>query len=256
MASAAWSGSVQFTRAGRSWTALILAGLATAALCYWPTLAVDYINAVHPMGDTAAWRQALFDMSWRRWEFWLFTAVLSWALVAFAEEAFFRGYCQRRLAEDWGDAAAIAGVTGFFLFSHVQYLSPNAYNAAKVASLLALGLGAGVVFAWTRSLVPSVVAHAISNVPLTSFWQGIVLIVLVLGAVLTARQGVSVLKRVFSAPASRGLACSAWQARDSRSPCNASMCWSSSPLAWSVLAALLERRDRKHRATERSAQHL
>ena len=47
-----------------------------------------------------AWRQALFDMSWRRWQFWLFTGVLSWGFVAVVEELFFRGYCQRRLAKE------------------------------------------------------------------------------------------------------------------------------------------------------------
>lgn len=113
------------TRAGHSWTALILAGFATAALCVWPALAVDFVNAVRPFGETAPWRQALFDTSWRRWEFWLFTAVLSWGVVALIEEIFFRGYCQRRLAEDWGDGAAIAGITCLFIFAHSQYLSPT-----------------------------------------------------------------------------------------------------------------------------------
>jgi membrane protease YdiL (CAAX protease family) len=186
------------TRAGHSWSALIVAGLATAALCLWPTLAVDLANAVHPIGETAPWRQALFDTSWRRWQFWLFTAVLSWGLVAVVEEIFFRGYCQRRLAEDWGTGAAIAGVTCLFIFSHTQYLEPNAYNAAKIPSLLLAALGSGVVFAWTRSLVPSVVAHAISNLPMTPFWQGVVVAALVGGAVVTSRRGAAVVRQVFS----------------------------------------------------------
>src|SRR5712691_6116666 len=96
---------------------------------------------------------------------------------------------QRRLAEDWGDGAAIAGITCLFIFAHSQYLEPNAYNAAKIPSLLLAALGSGVVFAWTRSLVPSVVAHAISNVPMTPFWQGVIVATFILGTVLTARRG-------------------------------------------------------------------
>ncbi len=157
-----------FTRAGHSWTTLIVAGLATAALCLWPTLAVDLLNAIHPVGETAPWRQALFDTSWRRWQFWLFMAVLSWGFVAVVEEIFFRGYCQRRLAEDWGDGAAIAGITCLFIFSHSQYLTPNAYNAAKILSLLLAALGSGVVFAWTRSLLPSVRSGRSSRAPARS----------------------------------------------------------------------------------------
>lgn len=186
------------TRAGHSWTALIVAGVATAALSVWPTLAVDLVNAINPVGETAPWRQALFDTSWGRWEFWLFTAVVSWGLVAVIEEVFFRGYCQRRLAEDWGDGAAIVGITCLFIFSHTQYLEPNAYNAAKIPSLLLAALGSGVVFALTRSLVPSVIAHAISNVPMTPLWEAVIVAAFVVGAVVTARRGMAVVRQVFS----------------------------------------------------------
>jgi membrane protease YdiL (CAAX protease family) len=186
------------TRAGHSWTDLMAAGLATAALCLWPTLAVDLVNAIHPVGETVPWRQALFDTSWRRWQFWLFTGVLSWGLVAVVEEIFFRGYCQRRLAEDWGDAAAIAGITCLFIFSHTQYLTFNAYNAAKLPTLLLVALGSGVVFAKTRSLVPSIVAHAIGNVPMTPFWQAAVVAALIVGTVVAARRGATVVRQVFS----------------------------------------------------------
>jgi len=54
------------TRAGRSWKALILAALATAALTQWPVLIHTLVDAVHPLGTMEPWRQAFFDMSWRR----------------------------------------------------------------------------------------------------------------------------------------------------------------------------------------------
>ena len=186
------------TRAGRSWTTLLLAGVATAALAAWPVLSVQLVDAVHNLGDTVPWRQALFDTSWRRWEFWLFTAVLSWALVAVMEELFFRGYCQRRLAEDWGNGAAIIGTACLFTFAHAQYLLPNVYNAAMIASVLVMAIGFGVVFAWTQSLIPSIAAHAIINVPMTPLWQGVIVTTFVIGALITGQRGAAVVKQVFS----------------------------------------------------------
>jgi membrane protease YdiL (CAAX protease family) len=48
----------------------------------------------------APWRQAFFNMSWRRWQFWLLAGIMSYAVVPVVEELIFRGYYQRRLAED------------------------------------------------------------------------------------------------------------------------------------------------------------
>ena len=164
------------TRAGRPWTALFMAGLVTLALAAWPVLGLHLVDHVYNLGETVPWRQAIIDTSWRRWEFWLFTAVSSWAFVAVAEELFFRGYCQRRLAEDWGDAPAILGIAGLFTFTHGQYLMADAYNIGMIASLFVLATGFGIVFAWTRSLVPSIIAHAIVNVPMTPQWQSAVVV--------------------------------------------------------------------------------
>jgi len=50
------------------------------------------------------------------------------------EELIFRGYYQRRLAEDWGDGAAIAGATCLFTFAHGQYLIANLYNVTLIAT--------------------------------------------------------------------------------------------------------------------------
>jgi membrane protease YdiL (CAAX protease family) len=186
------------TKAGKSWTVLLGAGLATAVLSAWLAMGVQLLDWVYDFSLAAPWRRVLMEMSWRRWQFWLFTAVLSWAFVAFMEELFFRGYCQRRLAEDWGDGPAIFGAAFLFLFSHGQYLTPNVYNVALLASLLVLAVGVGVVFAWSRSLVPAVVAHSLVNVPLTLRWQLLVLTAFLVGAALLRRRGIAVVKQVFS----------------------------------------------------------
>ena len=186
------------TRAGRPWKTLILAALATAVLTQWPVLLHTLVDAIHPLGAMAPWRQAFFDMSWRRWQFWLFAGILSYALIPVLEELIFRGYYQRRLAEDWGDGPAIIGTACFFTFSHRQYLIANAYNITMIASLLCLAIGLGVVFAWTRSLIPSVIAHAIINVPMTPLWQGALLVAFAIGAFFAWREGVKALKHVFA----------------------------------------------------------
>jgi len=186
------------TRAGRPWKMLILAGVATSILTQWPVLLHTLVDAVHPLGPMAPWRQAFFDMSWRRWQFWLFAGILSYAVIPVVEELIFRGYYQRRLAEDWGDGPAIIGTACFFTFAHRQYLIANAYNIAMVASLFCMAIGLGFVFAWTRSLIPSMIAHAIINVPMTPFWQGVLLVVFVMGAFFVWRGGVRAAKEVFA----------------------------------------------------------
>ena len=186
------------TRAGQPWTLLLLAGVATAALAAWPVVGLQVVDATYNLGETVPWRQAIFDTSWLRWEFWLFTAVASWGFSAFVEELFFRGYCQRRLAEDWGNGPAILGVACLCTFAHSQYLRPDAYNVGMIASVFILSIGLGVVFAWTRSLVPSYIAHAIINVPMTPRWQVVVVIAMAIGTIVFAYRGASVLKQVFS----------------------------------------------------------
>jgi membrane protease YdiL (CAAX protease family) len=186
------------TRAGLSWKTLILAGVGTSFLTQWPVLIHSLVDAIHPLGAMAPWRQAFFEMSWRRWQFWLLAAIMSHALIPVVEELIFRGYYQRRLAEDWGDAPAIIGTACFFTFAHRQYLIANAYNITMVVSLFCMAIGLGVVFAWTRSLIPSMIAHAIINVPMTTLWQAVLLVVFAIGAFFVWCGGVRAAKQVFA----------------------------------------------------------
>jgi len=185
------------TKAEHTWVMLLLAGIGAAAFWEWPVLGVSLANSIHP-GPTAPWRQAFMDMSWQRWQFWLFSGVLSWAGASFFEELFYRGYCQRRLAEDWGDGPAVLGAACLFTFTHTQYLRPDPYNAGMSVGLLLSAIGFGVVFAWTRSLIPSMIAHALFDIPMTTFWQSVLLAGLVIGAVVVWRRAGRVVKQVFS----------------------------------------------------------
>jgi membrane protease YdiL (CAAX protease family) len=185
------------TKASHTWIALVLAGLGTAALSEWFVLGIGFLNSLHP-SKTAPWRQAFFDMSWRRWEFWLFSAVMSWALIPVLEELFFRGYCQRRLAEDWGNGPAIIATACLFTFEHTQYQIPNVYNVGMILGLFLSAVGFGVIFAWTRSLFPAIVAHMIFDIPMTPKWQGLLVIVLVISSFFIWRRGLDICRKVFS----------------------------------------------------------
>jgi len=172
--------------------------IATAVLTQWPVLLHTLVDAIHPLGVMAAWRQAFFEMSWRRSQFWLLAATMSCAVIPVVEELIFGGYYQRRLAEDWEDGPAIIGTACFFTFAHRQYLIANAYNVTMIASLLCLAIGFGVVFAWTRSLIPSMIAHAIINIPMTPRRQGVLLVLFAIGGFSAWRRGVRVLKQLFA----------------------------------------------------------
>ena len=185
------------TKASHTWTGLILAGLGTAALSEWFVLGIGFLNSLHP-SKTEPWRQAFFEMSWLWWEFWLFSAVMSWALIPVLEELFFRGYCQLRLAEDWGNGPAIIGTACLFTFEHTQYQIPNAYNVGMIVGLFLSAVGFGVVFAWTRSLFPAIIAHMIFDIPMTPKWQGLLVIVLVTSSLFVWRRGLDIVRNAFS----------------------------------------------------------
>ncbi len=67
-----------------------------------------------------------------------------------------------------------------------------------IVSLLLLAIGLGAVFAWTRSLIPSMTAHAIVNLPMTPTWRGVLLAASVIGAMIIWRRGAAAFKQVFS----------------------------------------------------------
>lgn len=87
-------------------------------------------------------------------------------MVPVVEELLFRGYYQPRLAEDCGDAPAILAVA--FLFTLTRAISDSkSVERHDDRQLVLYCSRAGLIFAWTRSLIPGIVAHAITNIPIT-----------------------------------------------------------------------------------------
>lgn len=193
------------TRAGIAWPRLGLIAIAAAALCAWPILAFTLAHP-NPGDQTTPWRQALFTMP-LTWQYFVFTAVASWALVPVLEETFFRGYVLRRLEEDWGSGPAIVGSACLFTFSHSQYLVLNGYNIGILAAIIVFALALGVSFVVTRSIIPGVAAHVLINFPIRGPWlQGLVLAAAILIALFLARRAIGWTQLALRGTAARALA--------------------------------------------------
>ncbi len=93
----------------------------------------------------------------------VFTFVLLGGLVPFAEELFFRGYCQTRLRDRWGPGVAIA----------ITALAFGTFHMNLVQGLSAVVLG--VYFGWgverAKSIRPAILAHVTNNMVATTVFM-------------------------------------------------------------------------------------
>jgi membrane protease YdiL (CAAX protease family) len=67
-----------------------------------------------------------------------------------------------------------------------------------IAGLFLSAVGFGVVFAWTRSLIPAIIAHTIFDIPMTPIWQGLLVAVLLISSLLIWRKSGPIVRQVFS----------------------------------------------------------
>jgi membrane protease YdiL (CAAX protease family) len=160
------------TLGDRSLGAHVITGAVLFAFAGLPMVLLASTNTLVPLGEQTPWREALFSMDWSTPAFWLFMAVGSFGLVPVLEELFYRGYCQARLEEDLGAPAAILTVSLLFTFSHSQYYILNVLNAGTLLATVFGSLAWGYIFYRTRSLAPTIVAHALENLPVRgiSLW--------------------------------------------------------------------------------------
>ncbi|MEX0676725.1 MAG: type II CAAX endopeptidase family protein [Pirellulales bacterium] len=172
--------SYGLTLSGRSLGFCLAAGVVLFAVADLPIKALEFIHSLYPLGPQVAWREALMRTNWNTVEFWLLMAVGSYALVPLVEELFFRGYCQTRLEEAWGPATAILATALLFTFSHSQYFMANLYNVSLLLTSLASATAWGYVYYRTRSLLPTIVAHSLVNMPSRNAVLGVLLVVMLI----------------------------------------------------------------------------
>jgi membrane protease YdiL (CAAX protease family) len=92
----------------------------------------------------------------------IFGAVLVFGVIAgAAEELFFRGYMQTRLAEVWGPVRAVVVTSACFGVLHVDV------SGVHMALAFAMGLYLGFVVERTGSVLPAIVCHVVNNVVYT-----------------------------------------------------------------------------------------
>jgi len=159
-------GGYGLTTSGQPVGSLVIAGVVLFCVADLPVNVLEIIDNAVGLGEDVPWREAIFAMDWTSWQFWLLMAIGSYALIPLLEELFYRGYLQGRLAEDLGPAAAILAVSLFFTLSHSQYHIPNVLNISRIVALVFSAVVWGYVYYRTRSLVPTIVAHALVNIPI------------------------------------------------------------------------------------------
>ena len=90
-------------------------------------------------------------------------------IFPFLEEVFFRGLIQTRLesalgaVRSWIVSGLLFGFFHFYLLYLVPGRAPDITEVLGLVYLTALGMLLGVVFAKTRSLLPSFIIHAVNN---------------------------------------------------------------------------------------------
>jgi hypothetical protein len=68
-----------------------------------------------------------------------------------------------------------------------------------IVGLFVSAVGFGVVFAWARSLIPTIVSDMIFDIPMTPLWQGLLVTLLLIGCLLIGQKSVPIIRRIFSA---------------------------------------------------------
>lgn len=155
---------------GRDLPSLVGAGLVLGLLLWLPLQLLQLVHEYVPLGtDTPFW--AMRDRVAWNLDFWVYMAVGSFLVVPFVEELTARGYVLGRIRENYSGGAALVLMAIFFALAHGQY---HRLEILMVGQLLLLILGSvflGYAVYRTGSLVPAIIAHGLTNVPLTLEWR-------------------------------------------------------------------------------------
>lgn len=154
------------TRNSTPLRSLIVFGILAFAVADFPAKIMKWAQAYLPLGPIPETQSILENADWFSWGFWLYMAIGSFLVIPIIEEIFFRGYIQTRLEEDFGGPAAVLISSAIFAFGHVQYLYLGIFGIGNTISVFIAALGFGFLYFKTRSLIPSIIMHAIANLPL------------------------------------------------------------------------------------------
>lgn len=155
---------------GDSLFGLIGTGLVLGLLLGLPLQALQLVHEFVPLGtDTPFWElrdRVAWDL-----EFWVYLAVGSFLIVPFVEEFTARGYVLGRLRESYSAGAALILMAVFFALAHGQYHRLEVLMSGQLILLALASAVLGYSVYRTGSLVPAIVAHALTNIPLALEWR-------------------------------------------------------------------------------------
>jgi membrane protease YdiL (CAAX protease family) len=114
------------------------------------------------------WRETLLSAPLTG-DFYVFMAVMSFGVVPVLEEALYRGYVQGRLQATFRSSLMPLVLTSvLFTFLHSQYFGVDAFSLATTAMLFGLSMVLGILYWQTGSLLPSILVHALINLPMST----------------------------------------------------------------------------------------
>jgi membrane protease YdiL (CAAX protease family) len=154
-----------FTRSGWPLSRLLTAGVVLYAVSFLPLLLLLISNAYLPLGaGLAEWHRDAATLA--NVDFWIFVLCAAVILPPIYEELIFRGYMRERISENFGPMGAIIATAFLFSLAHGQYY------AADILLTAALACSFFAAFCWAYvtyrcgSLLPAMVAHALTNLPI------------------------------------------------------------------------------------------
>lgn len=103
--------------------------------------------------------------------FWVYMAVGSFLIVPLVEEFTARGYVLGRIRESYSGGATLVLMAVFFALAHGQYHSLEILMGGQLLLLVLGSIFLGYSVYRTGSLVPAIVAHGLTNIPLTLEWR-------------------------------------------------------------------------------------
>ncbi|CUU37165.1 CAAX protease self-immunity [Armatimonadetes bacterium DC] len=148
-----WKHALAVLTGGLAYVPVAVAGLALVVL-----LAPTVFQSSHPIQEAARGAEG--------WVSWVVIFVQGVVLAPIVEEFVFRGVLFQTLWQRTGRVWLSAFVSGFlFAIIHPQFL-------AGLIPLTAIGTVLALLFAYTRSLVPSILLHAVNNlVAMLALWS-------------------------------------------------------------------------------------
>jgi membrane protease YdiL (CAAX protease family) len=166
--------SYGLTLGKRGLARLVGTGILIGLVATLPGQILRLVNQYHQLGPgTRFWAleaRVPWDVS-----FWLYLAVGSYLVVPIFEEFFTRGYLLGRVRESFSPGGSLLVASVFFAVAHGQYRHIDMLAVGAEVSLFVWAAIVAYSVLRTASLLPAIIGHAISNVPMTVSFRWIVL---------------------------------------------------------------------------------